>query len=385
MAHLIDETTGPAAVFVVGTPAWPQLGTGIAQAATSAEALPLAVLDGLAQPPPVDLADGSQVPGRVANVRTDTGAVRGVVGQGYQVFQDRQAFDFMFALVGDQLARFETAGSLDGGPHVGRRARIPKELRAARDDLVKPYVLLSNGHDGPKALKMIPTSVRLVCNNTLNLALCQGRKVWVYVQFTDKRDVQGRLEKLLQKARLKVKALRSSVTLAKREEWIAKHAPGTDVVISHPRLVEMGLDLFDKAGKYNFPTLVFYETGYNLFTLRQAARRAWRIGQRAGCRAFYFYYKDTMQERAMSLMGKKLVAAQALEGKFSEEGLLALADGDDGVEVALAKSLANRIREGSTQRVRGKVGGPAPRARQGKAARCPDHRVYRRGSPRQSP
>jgi hypothetical protein len=213
----------------------------------------------------------------------------------------------------------------------------------------------------------------------------EGRKVWVYVQFTDKRDVQGRLEKLLAKAGLKVKALRSSVTLAKREEWIAKHAPGVDVVISHPRLVETGLDLFDKGGKYNFPTLVFYETGYNLFTLRQAARRAWRIGQWAECRVFYFYYKDTMQERAMSLMGKKLVAAQALEGKFSEEGLLALADGDDGVEVALAKSLADRLRAGSAQRVWGKVGGPAPRARQGKATRCPDHRAGRRGSPRQSP
>jgi hypothetical protein len=92
--------------------------------------------------------------------------------------------------------------------------------------------------------------------------------------------------------------------LAGHEEWIAKHAPGADVVISHPRLVETGLDLFDKAGKYNFPTLVFYETGYNLFTLRQAARRGWRIGQQEECLVFYFYYKDTMQERALSLWAR---------------------------------------------------------------------------------
>ena len=72
-----------------------------------------------------------------------------------------------------------------------------------------------------------------------------------------------------------------SVALAEREEWIAEHAPQLDVVISHPRLVETGLDLFDKGGRHNFPTLCFYETGYNLFTLRQASRRSWRIGQEA--------------------------------------------------------------------------------------------------------
>ena len=60
----------------------------------------------------------------------------------------------------------------------------------------------------------------------------------------------------------------------------------------------------------------FYETGYNLFTLRQASRRSWRIGQKEACRIVYFYYEGTMQDRAMALMGKKLTAAQALEGIF---------------------------------------------------------------------
>jgi hypothetical protein len=64
------------------------------------------------------------------------------------------------------------------------------------------------------------------------------------------------------------------------------------------------------------------------FCLRQASRRSWRIGQTKPCRIVYFYYDDTMQSRAMALMGRKLTAAQALEGKFSSEGLAALA-GDD--------------------------------------------------------
>ena len=178
----------------------------------------------------------------------------------------------------------------------------------------------------------------------------KGRKVWVYVQFTDKHDVQGRLEKLLTQAGLQVEVLRASVPLAKREEWIAEHAPRLDVVVSHPRLVETGLDLFDKAGRHNFPTICFYETGYNLFTLRQASRRSWRIGQKQPCRIVYFHYQGTMQDRAMALMGKKLTAAQALEGRFSSEGLVAMAGEDASVELALARSLVDRMDDGDARR-----------------------------------
>jgi len=155
--------------------------------------------------------------------------------------------------------------------------------------------------------------------------------------------------------------LRASVPLAKREEWIAGHAPKLDVVISHPRLVETGLDLFDKNGRHNFPSICFYETGYNLFTLRQASRRSWRIGQREPCRIVYFYYEGTMQDRAMALMGKKLTAAQALEGRFSSEGLVALAGEDANVEIALARSLVERMDEGDARRVWNKAFSPTAR------------------------
>ena len=178
----------------------------------------------------------------------------------------------------------------------------------------------------------------------------RDRKVWVYVQYTDRHDVQGRLERLLREAGLRVGVLRSSIALAQREEWIATHAPLLDVVISHPRLVETGLDLFDKAGRHNFPTIAFYETGYNLFTLRQASRRSWRIGQKEPCRIVYLHYEGTMQERAMTLMGRKLTAAQALEGRFSSEGLVAMAGEDANVELALARSLVDRMDEGDVRR-----------------------------------
>ena len=171
--------------------------------------------------------------------------------------------------------------------------------------------------------------------------------------YTDKHDVQTRLEKLLRDAGLRVGVLHASVALARREEWIGDQAPGLDVVLSHPRLVETGLDLF--GSRHNFPTLCFFETGYNLFTLRQASRRSWRIGQDQPCRVVYYHYAGTMQERVMALMGKKLTAAQALEGTFSSEGLVAMAGADANVEIALARSLVERLDEGDVRRLWTKV------------------------------
>jgi SNF2 family DNA or RNA helicase len=223
------------------------------------------------------------------------------------------------------------------------------------------FVTVANPPDLPKDVTR-PKEQGLI--DLVNEEKSNGRKVWVYVQFNDKHDVQGRLEKLLRQAGLRVEVLRSSVTLAKREDWIAEHAPELDVVVSHPRLVETGLDLFDKGGRYNFPTLAFYETGYNLFTLRQASRRSWRIGQSQPCRIVYLHYEKTMQDRAMALMGKKLTAAQALEGRFSNEGLVALAGEDANIELALARSLVDRIDEGDARRHWSKVASqttqPAP-------------------------
>jgi hypothetical protein len=172
-----------------------------------------------------------------------------------------------------------------------------------------------------------------------------GRQVWGYVQLNGNHDVESRLAELLRRREFRVKVLKHTIPLAQREEWIDKNCQDVDVVLSHPKLVETGLDLFSKSYLgHNFCTLAFYETGYVLPTMRQASRRAWRLMQPKECKVFYGFYQGTMQERAMQLMGKKLLAAEALEGKFSSEGLVAMA-GDDGIEMALAKSLAENMDE----------------------------------------
>jgi phage/plasmid-like protein (TIGR03299 family) len=185
MAHEIDTTTGTAAVFVTGTPAWHKLGRVIAEAATSAEAIRLAGLDwAVEQWPLVACGPATEAepagrylpcPGTFANVRTDTHTVLGVVSRDYRVFQNASAFDFMDAIVGEGLARYETAGSLKGGRRVWMLARMPQDVYVTGDDVVQPYILLTNSHDGSMALRMVPTTVRVVCANTLNLALGRAR------------------------------------------------------------------------------------------------------------------------------------------------------------------------------------------------------------------
>ncbi|MGA2621927.1 MAG: hypothetical protein ABSF26_30360 [Thermoguttaceae bacterium] len=161
-----------------------------------------------------------------------------------------------------------------------------------------------------------------------------------------------RLEKIVKQAGFTVRTLDADkVPTRNRSAWIAKNAPGVDVIISHPQPVRTGLTLFDALGAHNFPSLIFYETGYDLFTLRQASRRSWRIGQRHPCRVYYLYYRETMQARAMSLMAQKLDASLALEGQFSAEGLAALSADSGSLTMELAESLVENIDFGDAERV----------------------------------
>ena len=115
------------------------------------------------------------------------------------------------------------------------------------------------------------------------------------------------------------------------------------MMLSHPQLVETGLDLFCKAGGHNFSTLIFYQPSMMTSTTRQASRRSWRIGQPLGCKVAHLYYENTLQQRMTNLMAAKLQAAEAIDGKFSSEGLAALGDGGETMGMALAKSLISKM------------------------------------------
>jgi hypothetical protein len=155
----------------------------------------------------------------------------------------------------------------------------------------------------------------------------------VFAVYTNKHDVIERLEALFRNNGIRAATLRASVPTHKREAWYREQLRrGIDVAICHPKIVETGLDLLD------FPTILFHETGYSLHTLRQSSRRSWRIGQRRPVEVKFFAYAETMQEVSLRLMGKKLLVALAMEGKFASEGLQGI-DGDDDMLTAMAREL----------------------------------------------
>lgn len=166
--------------------------------------------------------------------------------------------------------------------------------------------------------------------------LSQGRLCQVFAVYTQKRDVTSRLERILRQAGMSCAVMRSQVDTAKREEWYERRLKeGVQVFIAHPKLVETGLDLLFA------PTIIFYETGYSLHTLRQASRRSWRIGQKQDVRVKFLCYENTMQSSCLRLMGKKLLVALTMEGKFAAEGLQAL-DRDEDMLSAMARELVER-------------------------------------------
>ena len=202
---------------------------------------------------------------------------------------------------------------------------------------------LDRGTLGPKEQRLL---------QILSEEKAQGRQCWVFACYTESHPVLARLEQIVTRAGFTVKVLEAAkVPTQNRSAWIAKNAPGVDVMISHPQPVRTGLTLFDAAGRHNFPSLVFYETGYDLFTLRQASRRSWRIGQQCPCRVYYLYYEKTMQERAMALMARKLDASLALEGQFAADGLAALSADSGSMAMELAKSLVENIDFGDAERI----------------------------------
>jgi len=195
----------------------------------------------------------------------------------------------------------------------------------------------------------------------LSTERAQGRQVWLLATYTNKHPVLERLHSVTTKAGFKSRVLYADrVPTKSRSAWIAKNAPGCDVMISHPLPIATGLTLFDPSGSYNFPSIYWHQSGYDTFAIRQASRRSWRIGQVAPCKVFFSFYRRTLQERAMALVAKKVEASLALEGTFSADGLSALCADGGSLQMELARSLVESIDFGDIERTWAKIQQPAP-------------------------
>lgn len=173
-------------MFSVREKPWHGLGTIVKEAPTSADAIRLAGLDWSVVQEPIYTNFNRVVEGYRANVRSSDRKVLGVVSDRYKVVQNVDAFSFTDELLGKGV-RYETAGSLQEGKKVWLLARLPREYIIA-GERISPYLVFSNIHDGSGSVKVAITPVRVVCNNTLNLALGTAKRSFSMVHTGNIQD-----------------------------------------------------------------------------------------------------------------------------------------------------------------------------------------------------
>jgi len=175
MSHNLNITNSKASMFYVGETPWHKLGTKLDNPATSKEAIEAAGLDYAVEKVSleavVNLIDRKPVNNHFATIRADTNDVLGIVGNRYSPIQNKDAFTFFDALVGQDEAIYHTAGVLGKGERIWILAKLPDYIRIGKDDLVEKYLLLTNSHDGSSLACAKLTPIRVVCQNTLSVAL----------------------------------------------------------------------------------------------------------------------------------------------------------------------------------------------------------------------
>ena len=181
MSHDIGE------MFYCGERPWHQLGNKLDQPATLEEALAAGGLDWTVSTVPIVPADepASTITHRVAVVRDDrlpgkAGRVVGVVHPGFRPLQNREGAELFDSLLGQGKPIYHTGGYLRQGEVVWLMARVPYSICLGGDDVLEPYLLFTNSHDGSVAIDIRLTTIRVVCQNTLSIALASGKEGKVF-------------------------------------------------------------------------------------------------------------------------------------------------------------------------------------------------------------
>ena len=190
-------------MFYVRETPWHSLGTKVKEAPASNDALILAGLNWQVLQEPIFTAASEPIEGYKVNVRDSDRKALGVVTDRYKVIQNNEAFAFTDELLGEGV-RYETAGSLQGGKKVWLLAHMPREYIISGEQ-ISPYLVFSNTHDGSGAIKVALTPIRVVCQNTLNLALAKANRCWsmihtgdIHEKMQEARDTLLRAENYMQ-------------------------------------------------------------------------------------------------------------------------------------------------------------------------------------------
>lgn len=187
--HNLNEVNGKVA-FASTKKAWHNLGQIVDSAMTTAQAIELGGLDYTVEKIDLHTPDGTLINTHKATRRTDTNQVLGVVGHKYGVVQNKDAFNFFDTLIGENHAKIETVGALGIGERIFISAKLPHSICVGKDDLTEMYVLLTSSHNGSGAIVAGLTPVRVVCQNTLNMALNNKLKNRIGIRHTSNANTR---------------------------------------------------------------------------------------------------------------------------------------------------------------------------------------------------
>lgn len=182
---LANDSNGNARFAHADVNPWHSKGKNVKKATTSDEMIVEAGLDITVEKEPLLLADGTVVEGFFANRMTEAPrTIFGVVGSRHTNLQPREAFDFTDSLVKDGSIRYTTAGMLTNGK-IWILCQ-PKEdtIEIVKGDPIKSRILLSTGFDGQTVTECRTTSITVVCNNTLNMAVAEGQSSVLRIRHT---------------------------------------------------------------------------------------------------------------------------------------------------------------------------------------------------------
>jgi len=155
---------------------WHGLGVRVEEVLSSEEALKKSGLDWNVIQRPLLTSTYDPVHGFKANIRESDNSILGVVSDRYRIVQNADAFRFTDGLLGEGV-RYETAGSLHEGRKVWMLAKLPGEF-AFDGEQIDTYLVFSNSHDGNSSIRVAITPIRVVCSNTMNLALKTAKRIW---------------------------------------------------------------------------------------------------------------------------------------------------------------------------------------------------------------
>lgn len=178
-------------MFYVRETPWHGLGVCVKETISSEEALRVSGLDWIVLQEEIYTEQQECIKGYRANIRDTDRKVLGVVTERYKVIQNEEAFAFTDELLGSGV-RYETAGSLQEGKKVWLLARMPREYIIS-GERISPYLVFSNTHDGSGAVRVAITPIRVVCNNTLNLALNTAQRSWSMIHTG---DIRGKMQEV---------------------------------------------------------------------------------------------------------------------------------------------------------------------------------------------